>query len=75
MYEVVGEIVKRLPADLRQANPQIDWRKLAAFRDFLAHNYDEIILEFMWQAAEDLPVLQNAVEAVLASLPLDDTAS
>ncbi len=40
-YEVVGEIVKRLPQSLREANPQIDWRKLVGFRDFLAHNYEE----------------------------------
>lgn len=74
VYEVVGEIVKRLPADLRQSNPQIDWRKLAGFRDFLAHNYDEIILEFVWQAVDDLPALREAVEALLANLSLQDEA-
>jgi uncharacterized protein with HEPN domain len=39
-YEVIGEICKRLPAELRDANPQIDWRRLITFRDFLAHNYE-----------------------------------
>lgn len=72
VYEVVGEIVKRLPADLRDANVQIDWRKLAGFRDFLAHNYDEIILDFIWEAIEDVPSLRAHVEGVLASLPLED---
>lgn len=72
VYEVIGEIVKRLPADLREDNPQIDWRKLAGFRDFLSHNYDEIILEFIWQAVEDLPTLREAVEAVLINLPVEN---
>ena len=61
VYEVLGEIVKRLPADIRENNPQIDWRTLAGFRDFLSHNYDEIILAFIWQAIEDLPALRSAL--------------
>jgi uncharacterized protein with HEPN domain len=74
-YEVAGEICKRLPADLREANPQIDWRKLITFRDFLAHNYELIALRFVWTAVEDLPMLRDAVEAMLANLveePGDD---
>jgi len=67
-YEIIGEAAKRLPAELRDMNPQIDWRKLISFRDFLAHNYDEIILEFVWQAVGDLPYLKVAVEGLLQSL-------
>lgn len=67
-YEVVGEICKRLPDDLRRANPQLDWRRLIGFRDFLAHHYEEVVLDFVWQAVEDLPALRAAVEAMLASL-------
>jgi uncharacterized protein with HEPN domain len=68
VYEVIGEIAKRLPQELRAANPQINWRKLAGFRDFLSHNYDEIILAFVWQAIEDLPTLRAAVQALLENL-------
>jgi len=67
-YEVIGEICKRLPDDLRSANPQLDWRKLIGFRDFLAHHYEEVLLNFVWDAVEDLPNLRAAVEAVLAAL-------
>jgi uncharacterized protein with HEPN domain len=67
-YEVIGEIVKRLPDDFRNAYPQVNWRELAGFRDFLAHNYDEIILVFMWAAVEDLPNLRGAIEDVLSEL-------
>jgi len=71
-YEVVGEIVKRLPQSLKDANPQINWKKLIGFRDFLAHNYEEVILQYVWNAVEDLPNLRAAVEAMLASLPDDE---
>lgn len=72
-YEVIGEIVKRLPATFRDANPQIDWRRLIGFRDFLAHNYEEVILAFVWNAVEDLPNLSGAIEAIIAKLPDHDT--
>ncbi len=75
-YEVIGEICKRLPDDLRSANPQLDWRKLIGFRDFLAHHYEEVMLNYVWAAVEDLPTLHAAVEAMLDALndiPPDDT--
>ena len=67
-YENIGEIVKRIPQHVREANPQIAWTTLAGFRDFLIHNYDRVILDNVWVAVEDLPALQAAVEAVLGDL-------
>jgi len=67
-YEVVGEIAKRLPAALRDQNPQPDWQTLIGFRDFLAHHYEEVILEYVWSAVEDLPNLRAMIEALLAEL-------
>jgi len=64
-YEIVGEIAKRLPETLREAHPHINWRQLIGFRDFLAHHYEEVILENIWAAVEDLPNLRAAVEAIL----------
>ena len=37
-YEVIGEIIKRLPDQLLDTQSQIDWRQVVRFRDFLAHN-------------------------------------
>lgn len=72
-YEVIGEIAKPLPQSLRDANPQINWKKLIGVRDFLAHNYEEVILQYIWNAVEDLPNLRAAVETMLAALPDDDS--
>ncbi|MBZ0289721.1 MAG: DUF86 domain-containing protein [Anaerolineae bacterium] len=71
-YEVIGEIAKRLPDDLRENHPHIPWSQLIRFRDFLAHHYDEVILETVWVAVEDLPTLRAAVEALLAAIDVDD---
>jgi uncharacterized protein with HEPN domain len=36
---IVGEAVKRLSPDARQAHPAIPWRQIAGMRDHLAHAY------------------------------------
>lgn len=71
-YEVIGEICKRLPAELREANPQVNWRQLITFRDFLAHNYEFVALRYVWDAVEDVPTLRSAIQSMLDSLPNDD---
>lgn len=68
VYEVIGEIVKRLPLELREANPQIDWRALTGFRDFLVHNYEEVVLDLVWAAIEDVPNLSAKIHLLIEDL-------
>lgn len=71
-YEIIGEIVKRIPQDVRDAHPQIDWRTLAAFRDYLIHRYDTVNLERVWTAVTDQPGLKASIEALLHDLDATD---
>ncbi len=70
-YEIIGEIIKRLPSEIRDEHPEINWRKLVHFRDFIAHNYDQVITKYVWDAIEDLPNLKSAVEAMLKDFPVN----
>jgi uncharacterized protein with HEPN domain len=72
-YEVIGHIAKQLPADLLESQPQAEWKQVKGFRDFLAHNYEEVMLSIVWGAVEKLPVLRGATEALLTGLPPDDS--
>ncbi len=71
-YEIIGEIAKRLPRSLRDEIPEIDWRQLINFRDFLAHNYDRVAVRLLWAAVEDVPRLRSAVGAMLADLEANE---
>ena len=67
-YEVIGEAVKRLPEEFRESYEQVDWRQLANFRDFLAHNYDMVVYAYVWDAVVDAPRLREEIEKLVAIL-------
>lgn len=71
--EVIGEAGRNVSRTLRDTHPEIPWRQIAAFRNFVIHVYWDIKLERIWEIVEkDLPVLKPQLEALLASLPDDD---
>ena len=49
-FEIVGEATKNLSEDFRNANPDIDWKGMAGFRDVLIHQYFGIDLANVWDA-------------------------
>lgn len=67
-YEIIGEIVKRLPDSLLEQQSHIRWKDIKGFRDVLIHQYNQIDLDIVWEAIEDLPNLRAAVEDLLAGL-------
>ncbi len=67
-YEVIGEIVKRLPEELLEEYPQVNWKTIRRFRDFLAHNYEALEPHNLWAAIQDIPTLRETVEKMLKNL-------
>ncbi len=65
-FEVIGEAVKKLPEDLTELYPAVDWSGFARMRDVLAHQYFVADLDIVWQAVnEELPGLEAAVKELL----------
>lgn len=60
--EIIGEASKRIPVDVQQRIPSIDWRKMAGLRDVLAHAYFGIDNDILWDiVTHHVPVLDAAV--------------
>lgn len=43
--EIIGEAVKNLPPEMMNARPEIEWKKIARFRDVVVHHYFKVDLE------------------------------
>ncbi len=50
--EIIGEAVKNLPEDVRELRPEIEWKKVARFRDVIAHHYFKIDYDRVWSITQ-----------------------
>jgi len=65
-FEVIGEAIKNLPADLKKRHPKTDWKKIAGFRDVLTHVYFGIKPTILWDnAINKLPDLKKEIRHIL----------
>lgn len=63
---VIGEAAYRLSESFIAAYPEIPWRDIKDMRNVLAHAYDLVNLDIVWQTAtRDIPALRAAIEAIL----------
>ena len=56
----IGELVKLLSNDVRDNNRHIPWRSIAGLRDVVAHRYQSIKMEDIWNTSNiDVPRLEE----------------
>jgi len=51
--ELIGESVRQLSEQFKEANPEIEWRKIVDLRNILIHEYFEIEPEIIWDVIKN----------------------
>jgi uncharacterized protein with HEPN domain len=67
---VLGEAAKNLSEITRNECGEFPWRSAIRMRDLLAHGYNNVDLDIVWEVAiEQAPKLLPVLEKLLQSLP------
>jgi len=60
--QTLSESTQRLSDSVKALRPNVEWEKIAAFRNVLVHNYLGIDLEQIWNIVnDDVPALKQAI--------------
>ena len=66
--QVMAESTQRLSDTVTATQPDVEWRKIAAFRNILVHDYLGIDLDTVWDITQrDIPKLKQAIEEMLSA--------
>lgn len=63
--EVLADAAGKLSQEARAAHPEIEWDAITGFRNRIVHGYIDVNLNLVWDAVQQLPELQRAVNDLL----------
>jgi len=64
--EIIGEATKKLSDEFRASYPHVEWRKMAATRDVMIHDYFGIDYDIVWSIITDkLSELEHQISTII----------
>jgi len=68
-FEIIGEAANRLPDEMKESFPEIDWYRIRGFRNRIVHDYMGIDYQMVWLIKENyLPKLKAQIQNILDRL-------
>ena len=64
--QILAESSQRLSEKLKESQPDIDWYKIAGFRNVLVHDYLGVDIQRVWNIIEnEIPALKESIRNML----------
>jgi uncharacterized protein with HEPN domain len=66
-FEIIGEAANRLPEEIKDQYPNIDWNRIRGFRNRIVHDYMGTDYRIVWLIKESF--LQPMINEIRSILP------
>jgi uncharacterized protein with HEPN domain len=67
-FEIIGEAANRLPEEIKEQHPNIDWHRIRGFRNRIVHDYMGIDYKIVWLIKDNfLPSMISEIRSILPS--------